>query len=226
VPTLLLVRHAQASFGAADYDVLSPTGLEQTQLLAAELAQRDLNLARIVAGTARRQRETAEPLALAAGLEVELDERWNEYETEEVLVHHGQEAVSLDGTGDAGEAITSREFQAVLDGALDAWVASAGETGAAHSWPDFLDSRTAALAELAAGLGSGETGLAFTSGGVIAAIGAALLGNHADLFSRLNRVLVNTGITKLAVGRAGTSLISFNEHAHIDAGGGALLTYR
>lgn len=226
MPSILLVRHAQASFGAADYDLLSPAGVEQTELLTAEIAQRDLELARIVAGTARRQRETAAPLALASGLEVGVDERWNEYETEEVLVHHGQEAVSLDGTGAAGEEITSREFQAVLDGALDAWVAGAGETGAAQSWPDFLDSRTRALADLAAGLRSGETGLAFTSGGVIAAIGAALLGNHADLFSRLNRVLVNTGITKLAVGRAGTSLISFNEHAHIAAAGGALLTYR
>ena len=226
MPTILLVRHAQASFGSADYDVLSPTGVEQTELLAAEIAGRGLNVARIAAGTARRQRETAAPLALALGLEVEVDERWNEYETEEVLVHHGQEPASLDGTGGAGEEITSREFQAVLDGALDAWVASAGETDAAQSWPAFLDSRTSTLAELAAGLGSGETGLAFTSGGVIAALGTALLGAHADLFSRLNRVLVNTGITKLAVGRAGTSLISFNEHAHIDAGGGALLSYR
>lgn len=226
MPTVLLVRHAQASFGSADYDVLSPTGVEQAELLAAEIAERQLTVTRIVAGTARRQRETAAPLALARGLEIEVDERWNEYETEEVLVHHGQEAVSLDGTGAAGEEITSREFQAVLDGALDAWVASAGETTAAQSWPSFLDSRTSALAELAARLRSGETALVFTSGGVIAALGAALLGGHADLFPSLNRVLVNTGITKLAVGRAGTSLISFNEHAHIDAGGGALLTYR
>jgi broad specificity phosphatase PhoE len=226
VPTIILVRHAQASFGSADYDVLSPAGIEQTQLLAEAIARRELNVARIGAGTARRQRDTAAPLASARGLEIEIDERWNEYETEEVLVHHGQESVSLDGTGAAGKEITSREFQAVLDGALDAWVTSAGETTAAQTWPAFLDSRTSALAEFAAGLRPGETGLVFTSGGVIAALGADLLLGHADLFPRLNRVLVNTGITKLAVGRAGTSLISFNEHAHIDDGGGALLTYR
>jgi broad specificity phosphatase PhoE len=226
VPTVLLVRHAQASFGSADYDVLSPVGVEQTELLAAALARRDLKVTRIAAGTARRQRDTAEPLALARRLEVEVDERWNEYETEEVLAHHGQEAVSLAGTGSAGEEITSREFQAVLDGALGAWVSSAAETTAATSWPHFLKSRTSALGEFASALGSGETGLVFTSGGVIAALGAELLGGHADLFPRLNRVLVNTGITKLAIGRAGTSLISFNEHAHIDDEGGALLTYR
>jgi broad specificity phosphatase PhoE len=226
VPTILLARHAQASFGGADYDVLSEVGHEQTQLLSAALARRDLNVTRVVAGSARRQLDTAAPCGAERGLEVEVDPRWNEYETEEVLQHHAQEAVSLDGTGSAGQEITSRRFQAVLDGALGAWVASGAETSASQSWPLFLESRRAALAELAATLQSGETALVFTSGGVIAALGATLLGAHTDLFPVLNRVLVNTGITKLAVGRAGTSLVTFNEHAHLDDGGGKLLTYR
>lgn len=226
MPIILLVRHAQASFGSADYDVLSSTGHEQTELLVAALARRDLDVTRVAAGSARRQQETAAPCAAQRGLEVEIDPRWNEYETEEVLEHHGQEAVSLDGTGSAGEGISSRQFQAVLDGALGDWVASGAETTAKQSWPVFLESRKAALAELAAPLGSGETALVFTSGGVIAALAAHLLGEHADLFPILNRVLVNTGLTKLAIGRAGASLISFNEHAHLDDGGGQLLTYR
>lgn len=226
MPTVLLVRHAQASFGSDDYDVLSPLGHEQTQLLVAALARRELNVTRVAAGTARRQLDTAAPCAAEHGLEIAVDPRWNEYETERVLEHHGQAAVSLAGTGAGGEEITSRQFQAVLDGALDAWVASGEDSTAAESWPGFLGSRTAVLAELASSLGSGETGLAFTSGGVIAAIGAHLLGGHMDLFPALNRVLVNTGITKLAVGRAGISLISLNEHAHLDDGGGKLLTYR
>lgn len=226
MPTILLVRHAQASFGTADYDVLSPVGHEQTQLVTAALARRKLNVTHVAAGSARRQQDTAAPGAAEHGLEVEIDPRWNEYETEEVLKHHGAAAVSLAGTGGAGGEITSRQFQAVLDGALASWVASREGTSAAQSWPHFLESRERALAELAATLGSGETALVFTSGGVIAALGGHLLGGHPDLFPTLNRVLVNTGITKLAVGRAGTSLISFNEHAHIDDGGGKLLTYR
>ncbi len=226
MPTILLVRHAQASFGSADYDVLSPAGHEQTQLLAAALARRELNVTHVAAGSSRRQQDTAAPCAAERGLEVEVDPRWNEYETEEVLAHHGQDAVSLAGTGSAGEEISSRRFQALLDGALASWVASRDGTTAAQSWPHFLESREQALAELAATLGSGETALVFTSGGVIAALGGHLLGGHPDLFPTLNRVLVNTGITKLAVGRAGTSLISFNEHAHIDDDGSRLLTYR
>jgi broad specificity phosphatase PhoE len=191
VPTVLLVRHAQASFGSADYDVLSPAGLEQSALLASAL-----------------------------------DRRWDEYETEEVLAHHATAPAALDGTGPGGQEITSREFQAILDGALSDWAASGEGTPAGQSWPFFLESRASALGEFAAGLGSGETGLVFTSGGVIAAVCARLLGGDGELFPRLNRVLVNTGITKIAVGRSGASLVTFNEHAHIDEGGGALLTYR
>ena len=185
-----------------------------------------MNVTRVAAGSARRQRETAAPFAASMGLEVEPDARWNEYETDAVLAHHATAPAGLDGAGPGGREITSREFQAVLDGALGDWVASGEQTAAAQSWPAFLESRTAALAALAATLGGGETGVVFTSGGVIAAICAQLLGGDPALFPRLNRVLVNTGISKLAVGRGGTSLVSFNEHAHIDDGGGALLTYR
>jgi broad specificity phosphatase PhoE len=228
MPTILLVRHAQASFGTADYDVLSEVGAEQTRLLAAALARRELKVTRICSGSARRQLETAEGCrgAFGAEVEVEVDERWNEYETEEVVRHHAGAAAGLDGVGPGGREITSREFQAILDTALDEWAASGEATPATQSWPSFLESRNAALDDLAGRLGGGETGLVFTSGGVIAAICARLLGDRPELFPRLNRVLVNTGITKLAVGRAGTSLITFNEHAHIDEGGGALLTYR
>ena len=38
MPSILLVRHAQASFGAADYDVLSERGHEQVTALVAGLA--------------------------------------------------------------------------------------------------------------------------------------------------------------------------------------------
>lgn len=226
MPTVLLVRHAQASFGSDDYDVLSAVGRDQARLVAAALARRQMNVTRVGAGTARRQRETAEPFAVGLELPLEVDPRWNEYETEQVLACHGRAEVGLDGAGPGGREITSREFQAVLDGALEDWVRSGEATAAEQSWPAFLQSRLAVLADLAAALASGEIGVVFTSGGVIAAIAAQLLGGHADLFPRLNRVLVNTGVTKLAVGEAGVSLVGFNEHVHIDDGGGALLTYR
>jgi hypothetical protein len=39
----------------------------------------------------------------------------------------------------------------------------------------------------------------------------------------LNRVAVNGAVTKLAVGRSGSTMLTFNEHTHLD---GEHLTYR
>jgi hypothetical protein len=39
-------------------------------------------------------------------------------------------------------------------------------------------------------------------------------------------VSINTAICKLAVGRGGVTLVSINEHAHLDEVDGSLVTYR
>src|SRR4029450_1607156 len=53
-----LVRHGQASFGAADYDVLSEAGRAQSAVLGAELARRGVVPDRVVTGSSARARET------------------------------------------------------------------------------------------------------------------------------------------------------------------------
>jgi len=62
---ILLVRHGQASWGAADYDVLSSLGEEQGSAVGAALA--DVQPDVVVHGTMLRQRRTAELAAAAAG---------------------------------------------------------------------------------------------------------------------------------------------------------------
>jgi broad specificity phosphatase PhoE len=69
VPTVLLIRHGQASFGAADYDVLSGTGERQAEIAAA-----------------------------LAGPAPEVDPRWDGYDANDVLTHHSDSAARLDGT--------------------------------------------------------------------------------------------------------------------------------
>jgi broad specificity phosphatase PhoE len=211
VPTILLARHGQASFGAADYDVLSDAGRKQATLLAADLTRRGVHVARVVSGTMLRQRATAEAL----GQPVEIDARWDEYDADDILAAHSGSEVRL-----AGVALEPREFQGLLEGALRGWIEAGAGGPAREPWSAFAERVAAALAALAGSLSSGETTLVATSGGVIAAIGAALLG--AD-FAALNRVAINTGVTTVVTGRGGTTLISFNEHAHLPS---ALVTYR
>lgn len=212
MPTLLLVRHAQGSFGGADYDVLSERGHEQAAALADDVEAREVNVTRVLAGSLARQRDTAAPIAERFGRDVEVDARWNEYESEEMVASHASPSL-FDGT--------QREFQALLDEALVNWV-----TQADGSWPAFSDRVRVAFDELAGALESGETALVSTSGGPIAAIGVALLGLPPEGFVALNRVAVNAGVTKVVTGASGATLVSFNEHAYLERQSRSLLTYR
>jgi broad specificity phosphatase PhoE len=223
MPVLYLVRHGQASFGASDYDVLSPAGHKQAELVAAALTARGVREpALLVAGTLRRQQDTAVTAIAAAPWSgsLETDGRFDEYDHLGLLRNHPAAA--------ARSLTTSRDGQSVqraLDGALLAWVRSGSPSASGRTWERFRSDVVAGQREAMGRLGRGGVGLVFTSGGVIAAICADLLGLPAEGFIALNRVTVNTGITKLISGRSGTSLLSFNDHAHLDAAP-ELLSYR
>ena len=80
----------------------------------------------------------------------------------------------------------------------------------------------AVIAELTALPG---TTMAVTSAGVIAVACARFTGLPADRWPALARVVVNTSVTRLITGRTGTHLLTFNDHAHLEANR-SLITYR
>jgi broad specificity phosphatase PhoE len=224
---LLLVRHGQASFGTADYDVLSPTGLEQAEVVATDLSRRGVRIDRVVSGSLGRQRGTCVPIAVVAGCPVEVDPRWDEYDSDDILEHHSTSAVRQDHPpGSDAPVVSSREFQQILERALQDWIQAGPASPSAEPWPRFGRRVQAALADLGAGLRSGETAVICTSGGVLAALCVALLAVPPPTFVAFNRVTVNAGVTRVAWGRSGATLISFNEQAHLLAPGTSLLTYR
>ena len=206
--------------------MLSELGHEQARAAAKELERRELKVARVLSGTLRRQLDTAHPVAAAFGLDVVLDERWNEYSADDILGHHSTTDVRIDRRADDAPAITSRDFQALLEGALDDWIGAGDGGPAAETHPAFAARVRAALEAAADGLGSGGVAVVSTSGGPIGAICAALLGAPPAALVQYNRVAINTGITKVTVGRGGMTLISFNEHSHLEGPARSLLTYR
>lgn len=222
---MLLVRHGQASFGAADYDVLSEPGRRQAEIVAASLAERGYRPARLITGTLRRQHETAAAFTALGAPELEIEPRWDEFDPDDVLTHHSDSSIRLQSDG-AGETLTNRGFQAALEPALAEWVAHAERSPTSQTWPQFSGAGPAALSELATDLGAGETAVVVTSGGAIAAVIGALLGAPAEVFAALNRTLVNAGVTKLAIGSTGTNVVSFNDHSHLEAVDRELVTYR
>jgi broad specificity phosphatase PhoE len=218
MPLIAIVRHAQASFGAADYDQLSAVGREQAEVVGAELARRQLRDPAVVTGRLRRQQDTAGLLAAAAGLaqSSQVDERWDEYDHFALLRRYvDPERVAL-ATSD------SRRFQGLLDEALTAWSDDAEDAG----WAAFAREAATALEDLAAGLPKGTDAVVVTSGGVLAALAAGLIHAPPATAVALNRVAVNCAITTVIVGSSGATLLTFNDHAHFAGERRALLTYR
>ncbi|MFF3333561.1 histidine phosphatase family protein [Streptomyces sp. NPDC002888] len=220
MPLICLVRHGQASFAAQDYDVLSELGREQATAVGRELARRGLRDPRLVSGTLLRQRDTAELLAKAAGFEQPAwqDARWNEYDHLALMARYAEP--QPEGAAD------SRAVQVLLDRALRAWIEDPDGVSGADGWSAFVGGAGAALAELSGALGQGRDAVVVTSGGVLAALCGALLSVPPAGVVALNRVTVNASVTTLAVGGSGTSLLTFNDHAHFTGDRRGLLTYR
>jgi broad specificity phosphatase PhoE len=217
VGQILLVRHGQASWGAADYDVLSEVGEQQAVVLGRTLAGTAPDV--VVHGSLKRQRRTAELLAEAAGWSAPLreDARWDEMDHLAVLAAHPRD----DGADPAGEP-DRRQFQAWFEAATDRWTSGGHDDDYDESFPAFRRRVADGLAALA---GTDGTVVVVTSGGPISAVTADLLAGGTATYLRLAPVVVNSSVTRLVTGRRGTTLVSFNEHAHLQDLPD-LLTYR
>jgi len=210
MPVVYLVRHGQASYGAEDYDVLSPIGHEQSALVGRELLRRGVSSPQVVCGNLVRQRNTANGIIDSAGFESSLtiDPRWNEFDHPDMPLP----------TTEAGDPL---DFQQRLDEALENWV----RADLLDGWHGFQNTAFSALEDFANALGAGATGLAVTSGGVVSAIVSRVWGLDAQGTVRLNRVVTNTSLTSIVFGRQGMNLLSVNDHSHLQSNRD-LLTYR
>ncbi len=217
---LLLVRHGQASLGAADYDQLSDIGRRQAQVTGARLAEADLVVDRVVCGALTRQRDTAEAVLAAlgrAGAELQTDERLDEYDHVSVMARHTGE-ITFETATASGES--GRALQSALEEAIGRW--TSGGTDYQETHDAFIGRVLDAVRDLSAAPGGT---VAVTSGGVIAAVCARALGLPIERWPGLARLLVNASITKFISGRTGTHLLTFNDHAHLESDR-SLITYR
>lgn len=226
---ILLVRHGQASFGEADYDVLSPTGQRQARVVGERLRALP-RVDRVVHGAMRRQRRTAELVVEALGGKpaLELDARWDEYDHQALL----DRAMPDDAARAAFAAEMAaaedprRAFQQAFERATARWTNGAHDHDYHEAFPVFLERVHDALGDLTVSLRRDDCAVVATSGGVIAAVCARLLGLDPAAWANLNRVIVNTSVTKLVAGRSGLTLLSVNDHAHLEGEHRDLLSYR
>jgi broad specificity phosphatase PhoE len=220
VSVLLLVRHGQASFGAADYDRLSELGERQSRMVGEALAARGVRPDLIVRGALRRHRQTADAAVSGAGWtgEVLEDPGWDEFDRRT-------------STGAAVEEEASQQHRTVeeqvrhFEDSVSRWASGEHDADYHESFPAFQARVREALRRTLSRLGPRETGVVFTSGGPVSWVTATLTDGGVPTWRRMADVVVNTSVTKVLAGSRGASLISFNEHSHLEADK-ALITYR
>ncbi|WP_328471518.1 phosphoglycerate mutase family protein [Actinoplanes sp. NBC_00393] len=234
---LLLVRHGQASFGADDYDALSELGGEQARVLGKSFAERGLRPDLVLCGSLRRHQGTVGGILDGLGgpaVPVHTDPGWDEFDFQHVVEVHRPAyrdraylAAELAGSEQPGRA-----FQEIFEAATGRWCSGEFDTEYAESFPGFRQRIAGALERAGELLRQHRDIVAVSSGGPIAlAVATLTAGRDADpatlatVWAALNRVAVNTGVTKLVSGRRGLWMSTYNEHTHLESDP-RLLTYR
>ena len=120
--TLYLVRHGQASFGADDYDQLSPLGRQQAVRLGEYLRPKlqEKPLETVLMGSLKRHRQTWEGIAEGAGLP-HTPSVWpglNEYDSHALIESIHPEPLAKPDTPE----LYRHHFRLLRD-ALQAWMA-------------------------------------------------------------------------------------------------------
>jgi broad specificity phosphatase PhoE len=232
---IYLVRHGQASFGDADYDRLSATGIEQARLLGQWFAGCGQRFGGAVTGSLRRHRQTAEACLFALpepqrpAAAWHTDAGFDEYDHDEIF-RRGDPAFADPAAARAAferSANPKRAFQEAFAAAMERWMASTHNGGYRESWPAFRARCVEALKRVADGAGASQSVIVFTSGGPIAAICQELLGLSDRRAAELNWSLVNSAVTKLLYQPGRISLSYLNSFPHLEQTGQAqTITYR
>jgi broad specificity phosphatase PhoE len=206
---LILVRHAQASFGTDDYDRLSALGWRQARWLGEHFAERNLAFDRVLRGTLRRHAETLSGICEGMGLAATaFEERpgLNEYDSLALLrAHTGKELRQ------GGE---QREHFRVLREALYAWCDGSLACGDDLSFARFRAGVLEALEQVRAS--GAKRVLIVSSGGPISTILAEVLRMPARGVVELNLRARNTGMSELHFNARGFHCVSFNAVPHLD----------
>jgi broad specificity phosphatase PhoE len=211
---LYLVRHGQASFGAADYDNLSELGHKQSVRLGDYWRERGLRFDAVITGTLRRHRQTWEAIAQGLGLAPDGVLPWpglNEYDSEAIIaaIHPGK--LEKPQTPER----VRHHFRLLRDG-LNAWMEGRTAPIGMPSYGDFLAGVTSALDHVRA-RHHGAKVLVVSSGGPISSAVGHVLGTSPATTVELSMRLRNSAVTEFTFTPKRHTLVTYNTLSHLDA---------
>ncbi len=224
---LTLVRHGQASFFAADYDVLSPAGEAQAAALGDDWVRHGEAFDAVFVGPRRRQQRTAELAGerlRAAGLpwpEPVVLPELDECDLAGLFDRHAPDLCRRDATfaalADAcrrdADPLRARTFPRMLEALLGDWQAAAVD--GVEGWPAFRDRVRRALDRMTGEPGRSRRVVAVTSGGVIGTAAALVLGAPDRTALELCWRLRNASLTRLLFSPGRVTLDEFNAVPHL-----------
>lgn len=227
---ILLVRHGQASWGKKDYDHLSPLGERQAGILGTALAARHVSPTVVVAGGLARQQDTARRVVGAAGwsAEVEVDDRWNEYDHTAIITAHKPAYRSM--TVMKADLVRTfrpyRAFMKMFEQALVRWAEGEHDVDYAEPFAAFTGRIEAALEGLVGRLGAEDTAVVCTSAGPICWALTRTLDADPVAWGHLQVPIVNTSVSAVSTSPYGVLVTGYNDHSHLDVVDPGLATTR
>ena len=220
--TLYLVRHGQASFGAADYDQLSALGHQQCVRLGQYWRERGMQFDAVLTGTLKRH---AQSLAgIAEGLDTQFAPLvWpglDEYDSAAV-VH----AVHPEPLPKADTPELYRQHFRLLRVGLQAWMRGDTAPVGMPTYTEFSAGVAGALAHVLASFSAkgSERVLLVSSGGPISVAVGQVLSTSADTAVELNLRIRNAAVTEFAFTPKRHMLQTFNTLPHLDSADGAAM---
>jgi len=216
---LYLVRHAQASFGAKNYDQLSELGHRQSRWLGDYLKQRKIEFDCFVVGDMHRHHQTMD--GISAGLGVDTSDRLvipglNEYDFQNILDiysdNHADDPL-IDKIQQQPKD-TKSHFR-LLQKALTLW-AKGQLSGVTETWIEFRARLQSAQRQIRSLANSSRKVLAIGSGGSISAFVGDVLSIPDENIFDLNLQYRNTAISHFYFDSKKLNLSSFNGLPHLD----------
>jgi broad specificity phosphatase PhoE len=209
--TLYLVRHGQASFGAADYDQLSPLGVRQCQRLGEYFQARGRRFSAVLRGSLKRHEQSLQAITTGLGgaPDAAVFPGLNEYDSAAVV-----RAVHPDPLPQSRTPEAYRHHFRVLRQGLAAWMNAQTQPEGMPSYADFVAGIAAALDHVRAGT-DGDV-LLVSSGGPISTAVGQVLGMPAEGTIELNMRIRNSALTEFNFNPKRHVLQSFNHLPHLD----------
>ncbi|MBC7918857.1 MAG: histidine phosphatase family protein [Rhodoferax sp.] len=208
---LYLVRHGQASFGAADYDNLSELGHKQSVRLGEYFASKGLQFDAVLTGTLKRHTQTWAGIAEGAKFDMQplVWPGLNEYDSEAVIktIH----PTPLEKP-DSPEMYRSH-FRLLRD-ALRQWMNGVVSPVGMPSYADFVTGITSALDHVRQNHDGNV--LIVSSGGPISTAVGQLLGTTPETTIELNFRIRNSSVTEFAFSPKRHMLVTYNTLPHLD----------